>query len=189
MERTMPQKKPPDLTGLDDTLDAVDGLAEELGRASELPVVNEDGSSECPFAEELYARKEEVQERAQAMFKKLHEYKKGAQQLLREFERDRIVIKGDQDRIHGDSAREHYSEAEAIVAGKISHYTRQLKRIEHAIKVLDKALQVAVTKRFPGKIPEKLPFDSSPPVSDDDPLPDDEPWRLNRESDEQEDPD
>ena len=39
-------------------------VQELLRAASQLPKIDENGSSECPFAEELYAKKEEAQKKA-----------------------------------------------------------------------------------------------------------------------------
>ncbi|MEW5902623.1 MAG: hypothetical protein AB1715_14245, partial [Acidobacteriota bacterium] len=52
----------------------ISSRVEELERAMALPDVDEDGSSECPFAESLYAKKEELEEQVARDVEKLKSY-------------------------------------------------------------------------------------------------------------------
>ena len=53
----------PRATPLRNELESISKLVDELETAtSTLPYVNESGESECPFSENLYAKKEELEE-------------------------------------------------------------------------------------------------------------------------------
>ena len=141
--------------------------AEELRRAAQLPNVDEEGNSECPFAEELYAKKEEAQEKVQGLFKSLHECKAEVEVLIEGCKRDMRVISAREDQLNGDRARAQFSEAEAVLAAKYKALTRLLRRVLEAIRVVDLVLRDAVTKRYPGKIPERWPkMEFSPPSAE-----------------------
>ena len=61
---------------LRDELKSISGHIKELESALALPEVNEDGSSECPFAEDLYAKKEALEEQVTHYLEKLMHYDK-----------------------------------------------------------------------------------------------------------------
>lgn len=168
---TQPDEGPVDLSALDSFLQATGQLAEELLRAANsLPEVSEDGGSECPFAEELYADKEEKQRELEGRFQQLHVYKQAVEELISKCDNDLVVVASHQDRIHGDKAREHYSQAEVELAAKRRQFLKTRLEIEEMIKKVDQALRESVSKRYPGKIPQKWPgiwSDSDVPPDDD----------------------
>jgi len=139
-------------------LSAAKSKAEELSQSTHsLPPVNEDGSSECDFAEEQYAKHEELRTELQGLLAQAHEYLTAVEEAITQLGHDLAVISAHEDRLHRDTPRAHFSEAEARVAALYNRY-RQLKaQIVETIEYIDQVLQEASIKRFPGGIPRKWP--------------------------------
>jgi hypothetical protein len=163
------------LGDVENCIAAARSRAEELLRAARsLPNVDEEGNSECPFAEELYAKKEKLQGEVEGLFKRLHECKADVEYLIDNCKRNLEVVSANEDMLHSDRPRAKFSEAEAALAVKYKAYVRLRERIEEAIKIVDKALREAVVKRYPGKIPEEWPgagFSPQPTDQDLQPAP------------------
>ena len=121
------------------------------------PKVNEDGHSECRSAEQLYADKEEIQSTVQAQYKQLHEYLKAVDDEIKRCKNNLVVISANEEKINLDEVRKHYSDAEVKLAAQYKRYIRMRDDIQRTIKLVDKAIQEAASKRFPGKISERWP--------------------------------
>ena len=152
------QKEPLDLRELEACLKGGPDLIIELLRSvRSLPKVAENGSSECPFAEDWYAKKEELQFGAQSTLKRLGEYAEAIEQLTEQISRDMAVVSDTEDRVHGGRAREHLSDAEAGLNFKRGYYRRTSRRIQKMIGLLQKAIAEASGKRFPNRVPRRRP--------------------------------
>jgi phage host-nuclease inhibitor protein Gam len=136
---------------------ARDRAGELLSAARSLPKVDDEGNSDCPVAEELYAKKEKLQQEVEGLFKRLHECKADVEYLIDNCKRNLAVVSANEDMLNSDRPRAKFSEAEAALAAKYKAYVRLRDRIEEAIKIVDKALREAAGKRYPGKIPEERP--------------------------------
>ena len=133
-------------------------VAEAVDRSTHsLPRVNEDGSSDCGFAEELYARHEELHSKLQGLLGQAHEYLTAVEEEITKLAHDLTVLSTQQDRLHRDAPRSHFSEAEAAVAALYNRYQQLRDQIVETIQYLDQVLQEASTKRFPGRIPRQWP--------------------------------
>ncbi|MHC4116586.1 MAG: hypothetical protein ACYSWO_03655 [Planctomycetota bacterium] len=122
-----------------------------------LPKVDQDGHSECPFAEELYAKHEELRKKVQKRLPQLHECLTVVAEQITKYGNDLVVVSTHQDRLNRDRPRAHFSEAEAQLAALYKRYLQLQDRVEQAIHFVNDVLQEASTKRFPGKIPQKWP--------------------------------
>jgi hypothetical protein len=132
--------------------------AEELHRATErLPHVNEDGSSDCEFAEQMYAEHEELRTTVQDLLAEAHKYLTAVEDQITKLGRNLVVISAHEDRIHRDAPRAQFSEAEAQVAALYKRFRQAKSQIVETMKYIDQVLQQAATKQFPGRIPYKWP--------------------------------
>ena len=135
---------------------------EKLKRAMELlPKVADDGDSECPFAEQLYAEKEEALEKANASLKQLDEYRQWVEDEIGKCKNDLTVITAHQEQLHKDQPRRHYSEAEAKVAATLKHLAKVKEEIAELFEQMQESIQQASQKQYPHKIPEKYPYFSA----------------------------
>lgn len=122
-----------------------------------LPKVDQEGDSECPFAEELYAKHEELRKKVQQRIAELHECLGVVAEQIRKYGNDLVVVSTHEDELNRDRPRAHFSEAEAQLAAVYKRYLQLQNRIEQAILFINDVLEQASAKRFPGKIPQERP--------------------------------
>jgi chromosome segregation ATPase len=142
---------------------------------SSLPSVNEDGESECPFAESLWAKKEELEEKISGRINVLTTHLMGldAKKLRCQKELDRI--QEDYKKLNLQETSDHYAEAVLRQEEKI----RSLQEMKDAVTaVLARARSVlkrSQGRKFPGRKPQEqfsLPVGPSGPSPSDSPSPD-----------------
>ena len=142
-----------------------DSCVEELLQAARvLPRVEEDGNSECPFAEELYAKKEEAQRDAEICLEKLGGNLAWVDDQIGHCENNLGTISSGQQQLNNDGAKDSFSEAEERLEAFREKLNELRDEIEEAMDKVDKALEESVPKRFPGKIPQENPQQSVPPT-------------------------
>ena len=130
-------------------------LLSKLENSLGLPDVDEDGHSECPFAEHIYAEKEEAEEVVTRLLENFHGYLQVIEKRLKECEINLRQIRADSTQLNSAEAREHYSAAEIAEIIENSVYMRQKRQVEDIIPRMEKALAEAAKKQYPGKKPEK----------------------------------
>ena len=131
---------------------------EDLDRSvHSLPSVDENGNSECPFADELYAKKEELQKTLEARLKDLFEMLKAVDAEIARCGKNISVVTAHQDRIHSEKVRDQYSDEELKLAARIKELKGIREQIQKAIKAVQKALAESKARYYPGKKPEKWP--------------------------------
>jgi len=136
---------------------------EELLRAArQLPKVDEDGSSECPFAEELYAKKEEAQKKAQECLEQLNEYQDWVEQELTRCQSNLSVVSSGKSALHTDRAIGRLSDAEERLVALCEKLEELLEKIQKIFRHLQESLKEAFSKQFPGRIPRKYPGFGAP---------------------------
>ena len=163
---------------------ARDRAGELLTAVRSLPNVDDEGNSECPFAEELYAKKEQIQQEVEGFLKRLHESKADVEYVIDNCKRNLEVVSANEDMLNSDRPRAKFSEAEAALAVKYKAYVRLRERIEETIKIVDEALRKAAGKRYPGNIPEERPgTEFSPQPTDQNQQPASEPSSADKELD------
>lgn len=165
--RARHQKKheSPNIREIEQFMEGMIAKAEKLRSAvAALPRVDKEGNSECPFAAELYAKKEKIQAEVEAGLQKLEEYLQQVEEEITRIKGDLTVVSAHQDQLHGDRAREHFSEAEVQLAALYKRYRKLRDRLQEVIEAVQKILQEAASKEWPGGKPhEDGPEDSAPP--------------------------
>ena len=140
----------PSIQAIEQSIETVIGKAEALRSAvSSLPEVDKEGQSDCDFAEELYAKKEELQEQVRAGLQELAEHLRDVTQEMQKIKGDLAVVSAHQDQLNGDRAREHFSEAEVHLAALYKRYRKLRDRLEEVIEVVREVLEEAASKRWP----------------------------------------
>lgn len=156
---TGPSDAPPNFGQVESDLQAAESKAEALQRAVQsLPRVDEDGHSDCPFAEELYAKKDKLQEELQGLVERLQSHHAAIEKEIARIKNNMVVISAQQDQLHGDRPREHFSEAEAELAALYKRYVRLRDRVADAIEAVLKVLSDACSKQYPGGKPRENPW-------------------------------
>ena len=136
-----------------------------------LPKVEKDGSSECPFAEDLYADKEEA---AQKLTKRLQELRSFLPQIdekIARFKSNLNRIDNDGKAISYDKAKDEYHSAKRAQESKYNKALQQKKDVLELLKKGKEMLKKANAKKYPGKKPKKafrpppiLPKGVLPPI-------------------------
>jgi len=122
-----------------------------------LPEVDEDGRSECPFAEKLYAQTEGRIDRLGQLSGLLHSSLAETQKEIRRCGRNRNIVVDDHRRLHGAEARARYVNADDLLARQHRAHLRDRDEILAALKAVDEALDVAYGRLFPGRKPRDGP--------------------------------
>ena len=173
---TGPSDAPPKFAEVESDLQAAESTAEALQRAAEsLPRVDEDGHSDCPFAEELYAKKDKLQEELQGLIERLQSHHAAIEKEIAKIKNNMVVISTHQDQLHGDRPREYFSEAEAELAALYKRYVQLRDRVADGIEVVLKVLSDAWGRKYPGGKPREHPW-----AGEDDPSPGQEPLMPRR---------
>ena len=128
-----------------------------------LPHVNEDGSSECGFAEELYAQKEEAQQKLPLGLSMLRRCLARINQAIQVLRKERDIVGSDREELNGESAKESYTEAAQSIDMEIHRYVGFRLRVLEQMGYLEHAIEEGAKKRYPGdKPPKERKF--APPV-------------------------
>lgn len=130
---------------------AQSSIQELLTAARQLPKIEKDGSSECPFAKELYEKKEEAQKHAVSCQQQLYECLQWVQEQIQGCSNDLAVISAHQSQLHKDQPRDHYSDAEGKLAAQYNKLVKLKEEIEKTIEEIQKAIIEASQKQYPGK--------------------------------------
>ena len=141
---------------VDSLLEHVNEVIEEFRNAMRiLPLVDDEGHSDCPFAEDLYAEKARWQEELQFLLGKLHEYQAGSQAEIRRCMRNQAVVEEDQRRLDGEHARDQYDQADDRVLSEYRQNRRARELLTAKIRVVASVLGEARERMFPGRRPRK----------------------------------
>jgi hypothetical protein len=128
-----------------------------------LPKVDEKGDSECPFAEDLYAQKEEAAEKVREhleVLRRLLELLAGEQTRLHA-NLDRV--QADAGSLHLESAKEKYLTAQQGLEHNIKKNQENQNKLLDLISKAEEMLALALTKKWPlGKPEERIRFSSTP---------------------------
>jgi len=138
---------------------------EYLGAVRVLPRVDRDGHSDCPFAEELYARKEEWEAKLRDGLASLQAELRKVEEALTLCRRRGAVVEGDQSRLTGEDAKRRYADAQARLEEECEQYIRMRRDLTRAIETIGKALATGSLKQYPGRRPRRpLPFPLPLPI-------------------------
>ena len=128
-------------------------VRELIDAMSILPRVDPDGSLECPFAEELYAKMEEKREIVQGLLEYLQGVQTAVSEAIQWCEKNQAVVGAGRERLHGERAKDQYSDADSAVAAEHKRLCMLRDRIRQVMEVAHKALSMAAAKQFPGRKP------------------------------------
>ena len=148
----------PSPSSIQQQLETIDTVVEDLQRAcAELPHVEPDGSSECPFAEALYAKKERLWDRLVQDLPRLNGWLRQTDAEIARCRRNLSRLLSDSSRLSLEEASTLYSEAEDAQAAEYSLWKDCRSRVAESIGRVTAALAAAGSKRFPGKEPQESP--------------------------------
>ena len=133
-------------------------MKELESRTSYLPIVEQDGSSECPFAEDLYAQKEEAEDKFRDLLSDLN----GQIPLLTDdivrHRRNLKQISSDKEKLTTPQPKGSYSSAEQQLQSDLHRALRIQSRVGDILKRAKLALEIAESKKFPGRKPQRKGF-------------------------------
>ena len=158
MDTVLPKEreKPIDLNQIFSWLEKTRDLVKQLARATEvLPVVDEEGHSECEAAEEVYAQKEEVQEKALHYVAALRQYLSALDAEISRCEQNKDRIATGHQKLHGNRARACYHDANRFVTANHFNYVQLRERVRGVLAFAEEVLREAAKRRFPGRAPRR----------------------------------
>jgi len=154
----MDSEKTLGVSGVEGLMNKAVAAAKEFQRAAgELPKVDKNGSSECPFAEELYAKAEKCREKCQGLQVQLHECLTLVQNEIDKCGHDLSVLSAQKDQLNRDRPRAHFSAAEARIASMYKKWIQLRDSLKRTIVDIDDMLQQTKDKRYPGGMPQEWP--------------------------------
>lgn len=160
-----PDQEPLDLDkGLESFVAGTRSQAEELLRMTRsLPEVDKNGNSECPFARELYAKKEKAEQELIGRLATLHRYLSAVEQELARCKGNLVVISSRETMLNRDEAKRMYSDAEVAQAAEYKRYVEKRNRIQETLELVEQALAEERTRQFPGGAGQEIPGMGPPP--------------------------
>jgi len=158
VDEPIPRQGPLTLDDVESEISAAAGAVSSLLSAvRSLPKVDGDGGSECPFAAELYAKKEALQQQVSACVGRLYECLQAVEGEIQRLQRNLLVVSAHEDMINSDSVRRPFTDAEAKLAALAKRYVRTRDRLKETIDEVHKALMEASRKSWPGELPQPRP--------------------------------
>lgn len=145
------------LKDVDSFIHYMNGLLEELlSKIQVLPKVDkEEGRSECPFAEDLYAEKDDFAEKVEKESKKLQRYLRLVEQEIARCRGNLGQISADAGSLNLGEAKERYAAAKRAQEFQYERAIQQRKALMDLISRTEKTLTLARSKTFPGRKPRK----------------------------------
>jgi len=136
------------LEGLYDFIDHMEALLDKLtSKANQLPKVDEKGNSECPFAEELYADKEEALTEVAKESKKLEQYLDRVKWEIKRCRKNLEQIRFDRTNLTLDEARKQYDAAKETQQRELNKFIHLKKRLNDLKTRKNMLLKTAQDKR------------------------------------------
>ncbi|RJP52939.1 MAG: YvcK family protein, partial [Anaerolineaceae bacterium] len=114
--------------------------------------VHKDGSSECPFAEELFADKEAIQRELESLSGQLHKHYETATEELKRCKRNRNVIREDEGQLYGVAAQNAYERAQKASDEEAEKHRRLQRRIVQKQATVRRVLEHARGVSYPRPI-------------------------------------
>jgi len=119
-----------------------------------LPKVDKDGYSECPFAEDIYAKKQRHELEVANHLDRLKHEKNEVIKKIHALKNTLTIIDSDRESIHNLSAYEKYEQAEEKKRKEIKCLRAQLERLQLQINDLEILLGITGKKKWPNGNPE-----------------------------------
>jgi hypothetical protein len=145
-----------DLKDIDSYMSSLGKLLGTLqSKINELPKVDDKGGSECPFAENLYAQKEEAASNVIEKLKKASRYLALLEQEISRLRHNLAQIQSDTGALHLDQAKEKYITAKRSEQIQIEKNIHRKMRLSDVIARAEKLIQLAHKKKWPGEKPKE----------------------------------
>jgi len=144
----------------------IDECIEGLRKAYDLlPKVDEEGNSECPFAEQLYAQKQEQQRELQQHLEKLKKDLVQVETDIQKCNSNANIVASDQGQLHSQNVFERYEQAEDKLKSKLKQLHEKRTHIRSKMKDTEKLLAKTNEKNWPDGEPEGQRFSLGPSLS------------------------
>jgi len=144
----------------------IDECMEGLRKAYDLlPKVDEEGYSECPFAEQLYAQKQEQQQELQQHLEKLKTDLAQTETDIQKCNSNASIVGSDQGQLHSQDVFERYEQAGDKLKSKLKQLHEKRTHIRLKIKDVEKLIAKANEKNWPDGEPEGQRFSLGPSPS------------------------
>jgi hypothetical protein len=147
-----PPKPEDDLTlrDMDSIVEYMDTLLEDLDKQTGMcPKVDEKGKSECPFAEDVYAKKDMAAEEVTEHLQKLRVFPKLLQEEWAKLRSNLAQVREDLWYLHDKSAREKYRSSAEALEKSIQKNLDKKQQILDLISRAEKLLDLAYKKKWP----------------------------------------
>lgn len=124
-----------------------------------LPHVDNQARSECPFAEELYAQKEELERQVTEDVGRLLGYMRAIDHDIARCRNNLARIRADSAKLNRDEVRDCFSAAEEAAQRKCREALQDKDAISIVLARAEAVLKVSRTRKFPGREPQRqFPF-------------------------------
>jgi hypothetical protein len=132
-------------------LDRIHKCIDELEEAmTVLPHVEDDGSSECPFAGELYAKKEELEEEVQSAIERMQGYDADLEGEIQRRKTNLELIQTDENRLNLQETQDRYLKAEDELQRQCRHLAQDRDAISVVMARAQGVLKVSEARELPG---------------------------------------
>ena len=125
------------------------------GKTSRCPKVDEKGNSECPFAEDLYAQKDQAAEEVASYLEKLRILLELVKEELASLRANLSKVESDSGALHSENAKKMYLSAQQGLEQHIQKNLDRKKEILDLISLAKEMLRLAHEKRWPLGKPER----------------------------------
>lgn len=154
--RSGQHKRPQNLQDLKSAMASLESALEQLKtKVRTLPRVESDGSSECPFAANLYIDKEEATEKVNQRLQEVRGYLPLLEREIARCSHNLSTISADKGNLHDEKAIEQY---QAALHAQQHHYQKAIDQkmtLLDLIKRVEQLLKGAEAKKYPGSTPER----------------------------------
>lgn len=152
-------------TMLQNELASISALINRLEKAmASLPHVNDEQESECPFAEDLYAQKEELEQELIPKAEVLKRYMVGLENEVQRCRNNLARIQADYAKLNLQETSAHYSEAIEAQLQLLRSATQDRDAVSIVLAKAEAVLKVSRTRKYPGRKPQRqYPFPGAKP--------------------------
>ena len=134
----------------------MEGLLEELfSMATQVPKVKKSGYSECPFAEDLYAYKEQAAAKVIEESKKLQPYLGLVEEEIARCRQNVDQLRTDADTLNLDEPKRRFAAAKQSQESRYNKAINQRKALIDLISRTEELLKLAKTEEWPGGKPKE----------------------------------
>ena len=133
--------------------EAMQAAAELRKDIDMLPNVAGDGTTDCPFAEELYYRKERTAAFVRDDLRDLKRALQGTNEAIASLENKGDGLADQREALHGGAAQDRFAAAETSLRSRVTDLQRERQELLEAIAELEATLREADARKYPGGDP------------------------------------